>query len=115
MDIYNLPFVRLKPHPTARDQAVAVTSLTPGTIIVSSPSLSTILLPSDKGKRCDGCHVLRSPNIELKKCSACSKYWYCGTKCNVWLKNYLLLHPETDVKLVILVPYRSKKRMESAP
>ncbi|OBZ71242.1 Histone-lysine N-methyltransferase ASHR1 [Grifola frondosa] len=73
--------VRLVPHPTARNKASAVTPLTSGSIITSVPCLSTSLLPSMKGKRCDGCLQLPSEHISLRKCTGCGSFWYCGTTC----------------------------------
>ncbi|KAI0365729.1 SET domain-containing protein [Pilatotrama ljubarskyi] len=75
------PQVRLAPHPTARNAAVAVSYLPSGSVVASIPALATSLLPSEKGKRCDACHVLRSDEVQLRRCSGCASFWYCGTAC----------------------------------
>ncbi|PCH40034.1 hypothetical protein WOLCODRAFT_116534 [Wolfiporia cocos MD-104 SS10] len=71
----------LAPHQTARNQAISVEALAPGSVVVSVPSLVTALLPSEKGRRCDNCHVLESGDIRLRKCTGCAAYWYCGSEC----------------------------------
>ncbi|KAK7056854.1 hypothetical protein VNI00_002571 [Paramarasmius palmivorus] len=74
------PHLRLEPHPSARDQCVATQAISPGSRIFSETALVTVLLPSDKGKRCDACYIL--PNdIQLKKCTGCASFWYCDTAC----------------------------------
>ncbi|KAH9947569.1 SET domain-containing protein [Amylocystis lapponica] len=75
------PYLRLEPHPTARSKATAAELLQPGAIVLSVPSLSTCLLQTEKGRRCDGCHSLPSAGAKLKRCSGCASYWYCGTTC----------------------------------
>jgi hypothetical protein len=69
--------LRLEPHPSARSRAVSECGFRPGSIIVSESAMSTILFPSEKGRRCDACHSLQP----LRKCSGCVSYWYCGTEC----------------------------------
>ncbi|KAI0354898.1 SET domain-containing protein [Trametes cingulata] len=73
--------VRLAPHPTARNAAVSTSHLLAGSVIASVTALSTSLLPSNKGKRCDACHVLQSDDVKLRRCSGCASFWYCGTAC----------------------------------
>jgi hypothetical protein len=73
--------LRLSPHPTARDRAIATTTLSPGSVVFSTEPLATVLIDREKGRRCDACHVLRSKNIPLRKCTGCVSYWYCGPEC----------------------------------
>ncbi|KAJ7784556.1 hypothetical protein B0H16DRAFT_1492964 [Mycena metata] len=70
--------VRLEPHASGRSQAVATKRLAAGSLIVSCDALTTVLLPQEKGQRCDACHT-RSPG--LRKCSGCAAYFYCSTQC----------------------------------
>ncbi|KAH8114566.1 SET domain-containing protein [Phellopilus nigrolimitatus] len=71
--------VRLLDHSTARNQAAAKHRLSPGTTIVFDVALSAVLIPEEKGSRCDAC-FRRSQN-DLKRCSGCVEYWYCGLDC----------------------------------
>ncbi|KAJ7672720.1 hypothetical protein B0H17DRAFT_1183338 [Mycena rosella] len=48
--------VKLEPHASGRSQAVATKKLSAGSLIVSCEALSTILLPAEKGERCDACN-----------------------------------------------------------
>ena len=73
--------VRLGPHPTSRNAAVAKSLVKAGSTVVSVSALSTCLLPSEKGRRCDGCHILESEEVQLRRCSGCASSWYCGTTC----------------------------------
>ncbi|OJT13051.1 Histone-lysine N-methyltransferase ASHR1 [Trametes pubescens] len=75
------PRVRLEPHLTARNAAVSTSPFPSGSVIATIPGLATCLLPSDKGKRCDACHILQSDAVTLKRCSGCASFWYCGTLC----------------------------------
>lgn len=75
------PEIRLDPHPTGRSEAIARRSLAAGTVVATSSSLSTCLLPSEKGQRCDECHVHKSDTLSLMRCSRCASFWYCGTSC----------------------------------
>ncbi|KAJ6508777.1 hypothetical protein C8R45DRAFT_968677 [Mycena sanguinolenta] len=71
--------VRLEPHAgSGRSQAVARKPLSAGFIIVSCEALATVLLPQEKGRRCDACHRIVPT---LQKCSECAAYWYCSTNC----------------------------------
>ncbi|KAJ6584993.1 hypothetical protein B0H19DRAFT_405427 [Mycena capillaripes] len=71
--------VKLEPHTgSARSQAVATKRLTAGSLIVSCEALTTVLLPQEKGQRCDACHR-KVPR--LQKCTGCASYWYCSTNC----------------------------------
>ena len=81
IEIPVLENVRLEPHPTARSKAVSRCYLSPGSTIVLIPALSTILLPSEKGRRCDSCHLVQRRDRPLRRCSACAAYWYCSAKC----------------------------------
>ncbi|PBK93765.1 SET domain-containing protein [Armillaria gallica] len=70
--------VRLANHPTARSKAVAVSSLSPGALIISVESLATVLVPSEKGRRCDACHTIPT---SLRRCSGCASFYYCDASC----------------------------------
>ncbi|KAK0461690.1 uncharacterized protein EV420DRAFT_1526601 [Desarmillaria tabescens] len=70
--------VRLENHPTARSKAVAVSLLKPGALIVSVESLATVLLPVEKGRRCDACHTIPT---SLRRCSGCASFYYCDASC----------------------------------
>ncbi|KAI0755043.1 SET domain-containing protein [Daedaleopsis nitida] len=76
-----MPNFRLANHATGRNAATARTNLLSGRIIATIPSFETCLLPSEKGRRCDRCHIIRSDVIDLKRCSECASFWYCGTTC----------------------------------
>jgi len=72
--------VKLEPHEgSGRSQAVARKRLSAGFQIVSCEALTTVLLPQEKGQRCDTCHTKNSPH--LQRCSGCASYWYCSTSC----------------------------------
>ncbi|EMD39855.1 hypothetical protein CERSUDRAFT_122028 [Gelatoporia subvermispora B] len=81
MSIESMNQVRLAPHPTTRSKAVASSSLAAGSIVLSAPALSTTLLQSEKGRRCDACHRLESVSVKLLRCAGCAAYWYCGKPC----------------------------------
>ncbi|EPQ54614.1 hypothetical protein GLOTRDRAFT_42690 [Gloeophyllum trabeum ATCC 11539] len=83
MATLNLKNVKTRPHPTARDTAVAVRPLSAGETIVSVPAWTTALLISEKGRRCDWCGCLPLPGDPLLKCGGCGSYWYCGKKCQL--------------------------------
>lgn len=57
-------------HPTARSQALSLNDLVAGDSIMTTTPLSAILLPSEKGNRCDNCFVRR----QVQKCSGCGSY-----------------------------------------
>jgi hypothetical protein len=76
-----LHHVYLSPHSTARDQAIAKTNLSPGSVIVSVEALATALMQSEKGRRCDECHIRQSEDVRLRKCTGCASHWYCGVDC----------------------------------
>ncbi|THU87034.1 SET domain-containing protein [Dendrothele bispora CBS 962.96] len=80
-DLDSLPqTLRLKSHPSARDRCTSAVTFSPGTILLSVPALVTVLLPAQKGHRCDACN--RQPqNQSLKRCTGCASYWYCDTIC----------------------------------
>ncbi|KAH9891581.1 SET domain-containing protein [Cubamyces lactineus] len=73
--------IHLAPHTTARNAAVATSYFSAGSIIASIPCLSTCVLQSEKGKRCDACHVLETDQVTLRKCSGCASFWYCSETC----------------------------------
>ncbi|KAJ7175867.1 hypothetical protein C8R46DRAFT_1174602 [Mycena filopes] len=64
--------VRLEPHPSGRSQAVATRGLVAGSLIISFDALTTVLLPQEKGQRCDTCHM---------SVADVQAYFYCSTKC----------------------------------
>ncbi|KAI0315809.1 SET domain-containing protein [Amylostereum chailletii] len=70
--------IRLEAHPTARNRALANIELKRGDTVIAISALSTALLPSDKGRRCDFCHRL---DVVLSRCTGCASYWYCGVPC----------------------------------
>jgi hypothetical protein len=63
-----------------RDQAVATRPFSAGDLILSARPLATVLLPYQKGRRCDCC--LR-PLCSTLRCSACKQYWYCDRQCSL--------------------------------
>jgi hypothetical protein len=72
----------LLPHQKARDKVVSTRCLPAGTIILSDQSLTTTLLPKEKGRRCDFCHSFAPQDQgHLRRCSGCASYWYCDSKC----------------------------------
>ncbi|TFK40789.1 hypothetical protein BDQ12DRAFT_680032 [Crucibulum laeve] len=73
--------IKLIAHVIARDQAVATRKLLTGSNILSVPGLATVLLPSEKGRRCDTCHRLQTDERVLRRCTGCASYWYCDAKC----------------------------------
>ena len=73
--------LRLEAHPVARNQAVAVSDIHPGTCMLREVALASVLLLGDKGRRCDACLRSSSINEHLKRCSGCASYWYCNTEC----------------------------------
>ncbi|KAI0648097.1 SET domain-containing protein [Trametes meyenii] len=75
------PHVRLGSCPTARNAAFSASPSPSGSVIASIASLSTCLLPTEKGKRCDACHTLPRNGLSLRRCSGCASFWYCGTVC----------------------------------
>ena len=79
--LYNLASICLQPHETARTKASATALLSAGSIVLGTPALSTALIASEKGRRCDYCHSVPVGGRGLSKCSGCAAYWYCGTVC----------------------------------
>ncbi|OAX38145.1 SET domain-containing protein [Rhizopogon vinicolor AM-OR11-026] len=73
--------VRLESHPTACNKAVAVSNVSPGSVILDVPSMVVLLLPSGKGHRCDFCLCSEASTVRLARCAGCASYWYCGTQC----------------------------------
>jgi hypothetical protein len=71
----------LEPHATARNKAVAKTEFIPGSVIVVAQALTTVLLPVEKGQRCDLCHRRPQQNGRLLKCTGCASHWYCDVQC----------------------------------
>ncbi|OSX59923.1 hypothetical protein POSPLADRAFT_1066984 [Postia placenta MAD-698-R-SB12] len=75
------PVILLEPHPTARSMAVAASPLAAGDLVHAEPVLASALLQSEKGRRCDLCHRLSSDRVQLRRCTGCTSYWYCGAEC----------------------------------
>ncbi|KAF9013276.1 hypothetical protein BDQ17DRAFT_1386869 [Cyathus striatus] len=75
------PAICLLPHPTARSHAIAAKFISAGSILVSVPSLASVLVEREKGRRCDSCHRVQCVERSLRKCSGCASYWYCDIKC----------------------------------
>ncbi len=73
--------LRLEPHATARNKAVAKIEFTPGSVIVVAQPLTTALLPVEKEQRCDLCHRHPQHNGRLLKCTGCASHWYCDVLC----------------------------------
>ncbi|KZP33583.1 hypothetical protein FIBSPDRAFT_720739 [Athelia psychrophila] len=72
--------VALETHPTARQKATCKTPLSAGSTILSIQALATVLLPTEKGRRCD--HCLQATEV-LLNCSGCRAYAYCGQTCQL--------------------------------
>lgn len=76
-------FMYLGSHATARTAVYAKQPLSPGITVFEESALSTVLLPTEKGRRCDFC--LRNPAVQnlkgLKRCTGCAAYWYCDASC----------------------------------
>lgn len=83
--------LRLENHPVARNKAVALSDIRPGTCILREVALASILLPAEKGRRCDTCFRGSSVNGQLKRCSGCASYWYCSAECKKSVE-----HPQFD-------------------
>ncbi|KAJ6477438.1 hypothetical protein C8R47DRAFT_1020498 [Mycena vitilis] len=74
-----MTWVTLEPRAgSSRSQAVATKDLVAGALIVSCEALTTVLLPEEKGQRCDTCHRTFP---RLQKCTGCASYWYCDPEC----------------------------------
>ena len=72
----------LVPHNLARDNCVAKNHYTAGSRLLSTTSYATVLLDSEKGRRCDFCLSLAREAAHLKRCSGCGSYWYCNEHCD---------------------------------
>ncbi|KIJ54416.1 hypothetical protein M422DRAFT_775528 [Sphaerobolus stellatus SS14] len=86
-----IPF-RLEPHSTARNAAIATIDIPYGTSILTSTPLATILIDSERGKRCDFCLY---PREELQRCTGCKIFWYCDRTCQTkaWKAHHRRLCP----------------------
>ncbi|KAJ7095858.1 hypothetical protein B0H15DRAFT_75602 [Mycena belliarum] len=77
-----MPFgtaVKLEPRAgPSRSKAVATRQICAGSSVLSCEALCTVLLPEEKGQRCDTCN---SKSVQLQKCSGCAAYFYCSTVC----------------------------------
>ncbi|KAJ8590047.1 SET domain-containing protein [Rhizopogon salebrosus TDB-379] len=73
--------VRLESHQTAHNKAVAVSNVSPGSVVLEVPSMVVLLLPSGKGHRCDFCLCSEASGVRLARCTGCASYWYCGPHC----------------------------------
>jgi hypothetical protein len=72
--------LELQDDARARSRAVASKTIAAGSVILSDSYLAAVLLPSEKGRRCDTCYRM-SKDKALRKCSGCASYWYCDTNC----------------------------------
>ncbi|KAJ4482063.1 hypothetical protein J3R30DRAFT_3456152 [Lentinula aciculospora] len=72
--------VYLEPQAVGRSRCMANTTFSAGSIILSNRSFVNVLLPSEKGHRCDHCHYLSSPG-SLKRCTGCVSFYYCDQIC----------------------------------
>ena len=72
--------IQLQDDARARGRAVASKFLAAGSVVPSDSCLTAVLLPSEKGRRCDACYRM-SKDRALRKCSGCASYWYCDTDC----------------------------------
>ncbi|KAG1719242.1 uncharacterized protein EDB91DRAFT_1181778 [Suillus paluster] len=73
--------VRLETHATARNKAVATSTIRQGSVVLEVPSMVVLLLSSGKGHRCDFCLCSGASGVRLARCSGCASYWYCGPQC----------------------------------
>ncbi|KAI0304357.1 hypothetical protein B0F90DRAFT_1704858 [Multifurca ochricompacta] len=80
MELEN-PNLRLEPHATARNKAVAKIELLQGSVIIVSQPITTVLLAGENHGRCNFCHKLPTRNDRLFKCTGCASFWYCDTEC----------------------------------
>ena len=88
----------LQQHPTARDKAVATRWLPAGTVILSVRALASVLLPQEKGRRCDFCHSLAPQDRgHLQRCTGCASYWYCDATCTHDVAKYYPYRRPTDL------------------
>ena len=87
--------LKLVPHPIARDQVVSTAPLRAGSSVLSTFAFATILLGSEKGRRCDACFRLSNANRPLRRCSGCGSYWYCNAQC--------MLSPKLPILQLILL------------
>lgn len=71
----------LEAHPVARSKAIAASDISAGTCIMREVSLAAVLLPAEKGRRCDACFRRASTDRQLRRCSGCAAYWYCNAEC----------------------------------
>ncbi|EKM49538.1 uncharacterized protein PHACADRAFT_214100 [Phanerochaete carnosa HHB-10118-sp] len=78
---YAFDSIHLTAHPTARSQATASRAIGAGSTVLAAPALATTLIPSEKGRRCDYCHLVPTEGEKLFKCTGCAAFWYCGTAC----------------------------------
>src|SRR6266550_2894074 len=81
LNLNSTSMLHLEAHPVARNKAVALSDIRPGTCILQEVALAGILLPAEKGRRCDACFRGSSVNGQLKRCSGCASYWYCSAEC----------------------------------
>ncbi|KAF8582811.1 hypothetical protein K439DRAFT_119131 [Ramaria rubella] len=100
---------RLQPHRTARNQAVACSSLPVGTTLLAIAPLAAILVESEKGRRCDLCF---RPRAELHRCTGCKQYWYCGSTCQ--MKAWKAHHREMCKCLPGFITSQSYERLPSS-
>ncbi|KAL0961154.1 hypothetical protein HGRIS_006126 [Hohenbuehelia grisea] len=87
------PSLRLESHLEARNKAVAARNISAGAVVLSTPGFATVLLPSEKGRRCDACHLPGGGQRQaILRCSGCASYFYCDSSCQKlhWPKHKLI-------------------------
>lgn len=106
LPVHMADLARLGPHPVSRNAALSKVPVASGSVVATVQALATSLLPPEKGRRCDGCHVLKSDSVTLKRCSGCASFWYCGAICAKIC--YL-----ADTPCLLSVQTRSKQGLEA--
>ena len=96
--VLNESQIRVEEHPTARNKAVITAPRAAGTVLLVVPALSTALLQTAKGRRCDHCHTFESETVRLRKCTGCASYWYCGRECTSHVASGVLHDPVSLLK-----------------
>ncbi|KDQ20923.1 hypothetical protein BOTBODRAFT_100397 [Botryobasidium botryosum FD-172 SS1] len=71
----------LRSSPLYRSSALVSRPVAAGSTILRIPALSAVLLPEQKGLRCDTCFSPRSERKGLSRCTGCHLYWYCSAQC----------------------------------
>ena len=74
-------YLEQKSHPVARSAVYSKQRMAPGTVLMEENALTSVLLPEQKGSRCDFCLRRRSSSETLKRCTGCVSYFYCDAAC----------------------------------